>query len=221
MSDLSIVHPEVDEYLHNLQKSREPVLQEMEERAAKEGFPIIGPLVGRLCKMLALSIGARDIFELGSGFGYSTYWFAQAVGAHGRVVHTDGDAKKSADAKAYLKKAGLEPRVHFEVGDALEILKKYPGPFDILFCDIDKHGYPEALELMRSRVRVGGYLITDNTLWSGRMLQPSSKHTPDTKGVVKYNQAAFAAPDLLSVIVPLRDGVNVSLKIAEEGRRRK
>jgi len=221
MSDLEIVHPEIDEYLHGIQKSREPILQEMEERAAKERFPIVGPLVGRLCKMLALSIQARDVFELGSGFGYSTYWFAQAVGPQGRVVHTDGDAKKSADAKGYLKKAGLESRVHFEVGDALDILKKYPGPFDILFCDIDKHGYPEALELMRSRVRVGGYLITDNSLWSGRILQPSSKQNAETKGVMKYNQAAFSAPDLLSVIVPLRDGVNVSLKIAEEGRRRK
>jgi predicted O-methyltransferase YrrM len=195
---------------------------EMEERAEKESFPIIGPLVGRFCKMMALSIGAKDIFELGSGFGYSTYWFAQAVGDHGRVVHTDGDAKKTADAKAYLKKAGLESRVHFETGDALEILKQYPGPFDILFCDIDKAGYPEALELMRSRVRVGGMIITDNTLWSGRVLQPGSKQNADTKGVIKYNQAAFNAPDLLTSIVPLRDGVAVSLKIGEEaGRRRR
>lgn len=221
MSELTIVHPEIEAYLHDLQRSREPVLMEMEERAAKEGFPIIGPLVGRLCKMMAQSIGAKDIFELGSGFGYSTYWFAQAVGAHGRVVHTDGDAKKSGDAKSYLKRAGLESRVHFEVGDAVDVLKQYPGPFDVLFCDIDKHGYPEALELMRSRVRVGGLIITDNSLWSGKVLQPASKQNADTKGVTRYNTAVFNAPDLLTTIVPLRDGVAVSLKVAEEGRRRR
>ena len=221
MSDPTLVNPEIEDYLHELQRSREPVLVEMEERAAKEGFPIIGPLVGRLCKMLALSIGAKDIFELGSGFGYSTHWFAQAVGPQGRVVHTDGDGKRSAEAKAYLKRAGLEPRVHFEVGDALEVLKQYPGPFDLLFCDIDKHGYPDALELMRSRVRVGGLLITDNTLWSGKVLLPASKQNADTKGVTRYNTAAFAASDLLTTIVPLRDGVAVSLKVAEEGRRRR
>ncbi len=137
------------------------------------------------------------------------------------MVHTDGDAKKSADAKGYLKQAGLEPRVHFEVGDAIAILKKYPGPFDVVFCDIDKHGYPEALELMRSRVRVGGYIITDNTLWSGRVTQPAAKQNADTKGVVKYNQTAFTAPDLLTTIVPLRDGVAVSLKIADDSKRRR
>jgi predicted O-methyltransferase YrrM len=216
-----IVPEEIENYLGSLQKSRDPVLVDMEARAEKEEFPIIGPLVGRLCKMLAVSVHARDIFELGSGFGYSTYWFAQAVGEGGRVVHTDGDAKKSADARSYLKKAGLEARVQFEVVDALAALKKYPGPFDIVFCDIDKHGYPEALELMRSRVKVGGYIITDNALWSGRVLQAASKQNADTKGVSRYNAAAFAAPDLFTTIIPLRDGVAVSLKLPAENKRRK
>jgi predicted O-methyltransferase YrrM len=192
----------------------------MEERAAQEKFPIIGPLVGRLCKQLALSIGARDIFELGSGFGYSTYWFAQAVGAGGRVVHTDYDGRRSNDARNYLKKAGLQAHVQFEVGDALEVLKQYPGPFDILFCDIDKHLYPEAIELMRSRVRLGGYLITDNTLWSGRVAS-AAEPDAETSGVQRYNQIAFSSPDLLSTLIPLRDGVTVSLKVGEEGRRRR
>jgi predicted O-methyltransferase YrrM len=221
MSEVTLLNPDIDAYLQGLQKSREPVLVEMEDRAAKDDFPIIGPLVGRLCKMLALSINARDIFELGSGWGYSTYWFAQAVGPQGRVVHTDLDKKNTADAKSYLKKAGLESRVHFEVGDAVEILKQYPGPFDVLFCDIDKHAYPEALELMRSRVRVGGLIITDNTLWSGHVLAPAGKQNADTKGVSKYNQSVFSSPDLLTTLVPLRDGVSVSLKISEEGRRRR
>jgi predicted O-methyltransferase YrrM len=221
MSEIAIVNADIEEYLQGMQKSRDPVLLEMEERAKRDRFPIIGPLVGRVCQMLALSIGARDVFELGSGFGYSTWWFAHAVGPQGRVVHTDSDPKKSADAKSYLKRAGLDGRVHFEVGDALEILKKYPGPFDVLFCDVDKQGYPDALELMRSRVRVGGYLITDNTLWSGRILGPASKQGPDTKGVARYNQTAFNAPDLFTTILPLRDGVAVSLKVAQEGRRRK
>jgi predicted O-methyltransferase YrrM len=153
---------------------------------------------------------------MGSGFGYSTYWFSQAVGEGGRVVHTDGDPKKSADAKSYLKRAGLADRVHFEVGDAIALIKKYPGPFDIIFIDIDKHGYPDALELARSRVRAGGYIITDNTLWSGRVTQPASKQNADTKGVIKYNQTAFSAPDLYTTIIPLRDGVAVSLKLSPE-----
>lgn len=211
---MPIVDEAIETYLHGLQKSRDPVLIEMEERAAKQEFPIIGPLVGRLCQQVAMAVNARDVFEMGSGFGYSTWWFAQAVGPHGRVVHTDGDVKKSTDARAYLAKSGLAGRVHHEIGDAIAILQKYPGPFDIVFIDIDKHAYPEALELARSRVRQGGYIITDNTLWSGRVTQPAAKQNADTKGVARYNQAAFAAPDLLTTIIPIRDGVALSLKIA-------
>jgi predicted O-methyltransferase YrrM len=217
---VNIVEPAIEEYLASLQKSRDPVLADMEERAAKDNFPIIGPLVGRLVKQVALGIRARDVFEMGSGFGYSTVWFAQAVGDGGRVVHTDGDQKKTAEAKSWLKKAGLDSRVVFETGDAIQLIKKYPGPFDIVFIDIDKHGYPEAFELARSRVREGGYIITDNTLWSGRVVE-KSKQTPDTKGVIKYNQAAFGATDLLTTIVPLRDGVALSLKLAPEPAKKK
>lgn len=218
---MQIVDAEIEGYLANLQRSRDPVLLEMEARAASTRFPIIGPLVGRLCLQVAQSIGARDVFEMGSGFGYSTWWFAHAVGEGGRVVHTDFDAKQSAEARQLLDKAGLGGRVHYEVGDALEVIKKYPGPFDVVFIDVDKHAYPEAFELARSRVRVGGYIICDNALWSGKVLLPPSKQDADTRGVVRYNKEAFGAGDLLTTIVPLRDGVALSYKIAPDGKRRR
>jgi caffeoyl-CoA O-methyltransferase len=208
-----VVDADIESYLAHLQRTRDPILAEMEAQAAASKFPIIGPMVGRLCQQVAMSIGARDIFEMGSGFGYSTWWFAQAVGAGGRVVHTDGDAKRSAEARQWLDQAGLGGRVHYEVGDAVEIIKKYPGPFDVVFIDIDKHAYPEALELARSRVRVGGYIICDNVLWSGKVTLPSAKQDADTRGVVRYNKDAFGASDLLTTIVPLRDGVALSLKL--------
>ena len=217
---MSIVDEAIEKFLHDHQRSRDPVLLEMEKRAEQQRFPIIGPLVGRLCKQVALAIGARDVFEMGSGFGYSTFWFAQAVGEGGRVVHTDGDAKKSADAKDYLGRAGLGARVTYEVGDATAVLKKYPGPFDVVFIDIDKHGYPDALELARSRVRAGGYIITDNVLWSGRVLAPPPGDK-DTAGVIRYTNEAFNAPDLMTTIVPIRDGVALSLKLPEDGRRKR
>ncbi len=215
-----LVDAEIETYLTQLQRTRDAVLAEMEARAAQTKFPIIGPLVGRLCLQLAQSVGARDVFEMGSGFGYSTWWFAHAVGDGGRVVHTDGDAKKSAEARQWLDKAGLGARVHYEVGDACEIIKKYPGPFDVVFIDIDKHAYPEALELARSRVRIGGYIICDNALWSGKVVLPPSKQDADTRGVARYNKDAFAAADLLTTIVPVRDGVAISLKTGAEKRRR-
>jgi predicted O-methyltransferase YrrM len=215
-----IVDADIEGYLAQLCRTRDSLLADMEARAAASKFPIIGPLVGRLCQQLAQSVGARDVFEMGSGFGYSTWWFAQAVGDGGRVVHTDGDGKLSAEAKTWLDKAGLGTRVHYEVGDACELIKKYPGPFDVVFIDIDKHAYPQALELARSRVRVGGYIICDNALWSGKVLQPSSKQDADTRGVARYNKDAYGAADLLTTIVPIRDGVALSLKVAPDKRKR-
>src|SRR5215472_6849617 len=121
-----IVNPDVERYLSELGASEDPVLKDMERAAAERNFPIIGPLVGRLCWVLAQSIHARDVFEMGSGFGYSTYWFA----------HTVGDARRSAEARAYLEKAGMAQRVTFEVGEAREIITRYPGPFDVVFIDV-------------------------------------------------------------------------------------
>jgi len=217
---MQLVDVGIEGYLAQLQRTRDAVLVEMEDRGEAAKFPIIGPLVGRLCQQVAMAVGARDVFEMGSGFGYSTWWFAHAVGDGGRVVYTDNDAKLSAEAKSWLDKAGLGARVHYEVGDACEIIKKYPGPFDVVFIDVDKHAYPQALELARSRVRTGGYIVCDNALWSGNVLLPPGKQDADTRGVVRYNKDAFAAPDLLTTIVPIRDGVALSLKIAPDKRRR-
>ncbi|HJZ83667.1 MAG TPA: O-methyltransferase [Polyangia bacterium] len=217
-----IVNPDVERYLSELGASEDPVLKDMERAAAERNFPIIGPLVGRLCWVLAQSIHARDVFEMGSGFGYSTYWFAHAVGEGGRVVHTDGDARRSAEARAYLEKAGMAQRVTFEVGEAREIITRYPGPFDVVFIDVDKEGYPEALELARVRVRPGGLIVADNVLWAGRVA--TDDQSPSTLAVQLYNKTAFKAPDLVTTIVPLRDGVAISLKLegnANPFRRRR
>jgi caffeoyl-CoA O-methyltransferase len=206
-----IVSPEIEQYLAELAPTEDPVLRDMEVAADERKFPIIGPQVGRLCWVLSQAIGARDIFEMGSGFGYSTWWFAHAVGENGRVVHTDGDPRKSTEARQYLSRAGMVPRVTFEVGDAREVITRYPGPFDVIFIDIDKDGYPDALELARVRVRPGGLIITDNALWGGKVT--AGDVSAQTQAVVSYNKQAMRAPDLVTTILPLRDGVAVSLKL--------
>jgi predicted O-methyltransferase YrrM len=206
-----ILGADVERYLHELQPSTDPVLLEMERIGRERRFPIIGPLCGRLCETLARAIGARRVFEMGSGFGYSTMWFARAVGEGGQVTHTDGSAESSAQARGFLARAGLADRVRFLVGDARRLIEAEAGPFDVVFCDIDKEGYPEALDLARPRLRRGGLLITDNVLWSGRVARPDPDAT--TRAIQEYNRAAFLAPDLFGVIVPLRDGVGVHIKL--------
>lgn len=205
-------HP-FDPYLRALHGDPDPVQQAMEAEGGRRGFPIIGPLVGRLCATLACTIGARTVFEMGSGFGYSTLHFARAVGPGGRVVHTEGDAGLSREARDWMARAGVADRVEFRVGDARDLLRADPGPYDVVFIDADKHQYPECLALAKAKVRVGGLVLTDNTLWSGKVWDAAARDR-DTQGVREYNRAAFSDPALRSTLVPLRDGVAVSLRVA-------
>lgn len=209
---MEITHPRIDEYLRGLAPAADAVRVEMERLGAAQRFPIIGPAVGQLCYVLARTIGARRVFECGSGFGYSTWWFARAVGESGQVFHTDGSPANSAKARDYLQRAGLAARVRFEVGDARAILGRTPGPFDVIFNDIDKEGYPDVLPLVREKLRVGGLFVCDNMLWSGRVLAPPEE--PSTRGIVELTRLLSEAKDFTTTIVPLRDGVSVSLRIA-------
>ncbi|HEX2066736.1 MAG TPA: O-methyltransferase [Candidatus Thermoplasmatota archaeon] len=205
-------HP-FDPYLRWLHGTPDPVQQAMEAEGARRGFPIIGPLVGRLCAALAAATGARKVFEMGSGFGYSTLHFARAVGPGGRVVHTEGDAGLSREAQEWMARAGVRKQVEFRLGDARDLLRADPGPYDIVFIDADKHQYPDCLALARQKVRVGGLILTDNTLWSGKVWDKAARDR-DTDGVREYNRMAFSDPSLLSTLVPLRDGVAVSVRVA-------
>src|SRR5215467_8271945 len=170
---MDIVDPRVEAYMaERLSRYDQPVLLEMEALGAERKFPIVGRNVGVTLEVLARSIGARRVMELGSGFGYSAYWFARAVGADGDVHCTDGDPANAAKAEDYLTRAGLWDRVTYHVGDAVEQMATVDGEFDIVYDDIDKHGYPDAWRAGRERIRVGGLYIWDNVLWSGRVVEP-------------------------------------------------
>ena len=206
-----LVSPELDRYVLELVPSRDAVLDEMERQAAKRDIPIVGPAVGTLLSILARSIGARRVFELGSAIGYSTLFFARAVGPDGRVFWTDASPNNAREAQGYFERAGVAERVVLRVGDALTSLSGEPGEFDVVFVDIDKEGYPAALEAAAPRVRPGGLLLADNVLWSGRVADPAVADT-STRAIRAFNRLLFARPEFESVIVPLRDGVAIARK---------
>lgn len=208
-----MLRPDISTYLDALIPPRHPVLAEMEEVAEKSDFPIIGPACGHLCYQLARLIGARQIFELGSGYGYSTAWFARAVQENGggTVHHVVWDQKLSDRARGYLQRLGLDDVVTFHMGEAVATLREHSGPFDIVFNDIDKEGYPGSLAVIVNKVRSGGLLITDNLLWSGRMLDPTDT-SPATEGVREITRLVHADPRWLPSIVPLRDGMLVAMR---------
>ena len=212
---MNIVRSEVEDYMRQLNASDdEPVLLEMEALAKEKSFPIIDRLCGRTLEVLARSISAKRIFELGSGYGYSAYWFSRATGSDGEIHLTDMDPDNEKLALDFLGRAGLDGPIDYHVSDALAALNETNGEFDIVYCDIDKNGYPEAWRVGSERVRVGGYYICDNMLWSGRVAEPKDQHDEWTSAIDETNRAIASDERFRSTIVPTRDGVVVALRIA-------
>jgi caffeoyl-CoA O-methyltransferase len=207
---LPIIHAEIVKYLSSIRLPSDPLLAEMETLAAERDFPIVGPDVGRLLFILARFAGARRVLELGSGFGYSAYWFALALPQEGEVHCTDQSADNHEQAQTYFRRAGMETKLHFHVGDALSLARAINGPFDIIFNDIDKEDYPAVIETATPLLRSGGLLVTDNALWSGKVAEPEPDAT--TRGVLRFNQGLAADARYETVILPLRDGLSVAMK---------
>jgi caffeoyl-CoA O-methyltransferase len=205
-----ITNPEVDDYLYALLPKRDDVLVEMEAQAGQRNIPIVGPVVASILYQLASMIGAKAVFEMGSAIGYSTIWWARAVGAGGLVFYTDGDRKNADEAQGYFKRAGVSDRINVQTGDALELISEQKQKFDVVFCDIDKQDYPRALKLALPRLRKGGLFVADNVLWSGRVTD--KKPDEKTRAILQFNRALYDSAELMTTILPVRDGLAVVIK---------
>ncbi len=213
--ELIPINPAVEAYMRSLVISTDhPVLFEMEELARQENFPIVNRLVGIFLKIQAGMINAKRVFEFGSGYGYSAYWFAKAIGRDGRVICSDSDAVNRNRAEKYLSAAGLWQCIEFQVGQAQDVFNQTDGLFDICYNDVDKSAYPEIWQMARDRIRSGGLYIADNVLWHGRVAMKDCQNAIDesTAAIIKHNQMIFNDPDFDVFINPIRDGVLVAKK---------
>jgi predicted O-methyltransferase YrrM len=205
---VDLLAPEVSQLLEKLVPDRPDVMLQMEQRARDTAFPIIGPAAGHFCYLVARILQAKRVFELGSGYGYSTAWFARAVRENGggAVWHTVWDQALSHDARRYLDALGYSDLIHFELGESVERLRLTDGPFDLIFNDIDKAGYPASLDVIETKLRPGGVLIVDNALWSGRVFQEADR-SANTEGVREITRRLTTDPKWTATIVPIRDGL--------------
>ena len=206
-------HPQLPGYLESLVPPRDPIMQEMEAYAHEVNFPIIGIPGGYFLYQIARMLKATQIFELGSGYGYSTAWFAKAVRENGGGVvhHVVWDDDLSAKARGYLGRLGYDDIVQYHVGEAVETLKQTSGTFDLMFNDIDKHGYPASIPIIKEKLRPGGALLIDNMLWHGAIFNPDD-HTPDNAGVQEVTRMLTQDGEFISTLVPLRDGIIVAYR---------
>ncbi len=204
------MHPAVERYLLEVGREEDPLLDEMDRVAEVRQFPVVGRLVGRVLRQLARLSGARRVFEIGSGFGYSAYWFLLGMPPDGRIVLTDRSAENLGLARDFLKRAGFEGRADFVRGDGVEVLRSREGPFDLIFFDHEKERYPEALDVALARLRRGGLLAADNVLWFGRPLD-ARERGPDVEGIREFTRGIFSRPGLITSILPIRDGLSVTI----------
>jgi predicted O-methyltransferase YrrM len=198
------------------------VIREMDARTDETGFPTVGPAVGGWLQQLAGLVGARRVFEFGSGFGYSAYWFARGLPADGEVVLTEIDEDELEAAREYLARGGYADRARFELGDAIEAVERYDGPFDVALIDNEKDRYVEAFEAIREKVPVGGVVVADNMTAGpfafedihGVVLEGEETDDAMVRGVADYLEYLRADDAFETTMLPLGEGLAVSRRIA-------
>jgi predicted O-methyltransferase YrrM len=204
------LHKETDRYILGLMSPPADVVARMEEFALAKKFPFVGPLVGQLLGILARSCKASLIFEMGSGFGYSAVHFGLNIPEGGRVICTEHDDAYQQMAEGYFRETGLQDKIEYRVGDALKILAEQSDTFDIIFMDIEKSRYPEGFRAAWPKVKAGGLFIADNIFWHGLVF--GNDQEPSTRGIREFTRLIYDTPDGRSSIIPLRDGVSITMK---------
>ena len=205
-----ILHPDIKRYVEALAPERSALLKRLEAYAMERGFPLVGYHSGRTMALLAQLIGARRVFEFGSGFGYSAYFFATAVGEGGEVHGAEKDSwELDAHERLYQGEA-LKQRIQIHHGGAFEVFESLPGNFDVVFLDLDKVDYPRALETVVPRLTPGGMILADNVLWGGKTARTAAVEDEGTRSLQAYNRLSHEHPDLTTVILPVGDGLAVS-----------
>jgi predicted O-methyltransferase YrrM len=211
-----IVPDAVERYLAALNRSHGAVLDDIARDGAQRNLPLVDAEVGALLQVLTTAVGARRVLEIGTATGYSGIWLAGALPADGSLFTMEMDQDRAREARANFTRAGLADRVNVIVGDAKLMLAKVSGPFDLIFQDGDKQLYTPMLDRLVSLLRPGGLLITDNVLWDGEVvpgfLPRPVRNEKDTRAIAEYNQRVASHPELITAVVPLRDGVSISVK---------
>jgi predicted O-methyltransferase YrrM len=211
--DLPYTPDQLKTYLDALVPERHAEMQKMEQYAGETDFPIVGPASGQFCYLAARLAGARRVFEMGSGYGYSTAWFARAVKENGggEVYHVVWDKDLSRRARQHLSALGFDGLIQYRVAEAVQTLRETDGPFDLIFNDIDKHAYPESLPLIYEKLRPGGVLIVDNLLWHGQVFDPQDQQR-STSAIREFTRLITTSPDWIASLIPIRDGLMFAYK---------
>ena len=187
----------------------------MRAQAVENGLEhwIISAEVGRLFYLLTKLTGAKRIYEIGSYLGYSGTWFAKALPSGGMVVLTENHEGRFKKAAEFFEQSQLRSRVDLRNCDALHDLVASDTLYDIILIDHDKPYYCDAFQVAKTRIKQGGLIVADNVLWRNRIVNPEWQDDPSTRGVLEFNRMIMDDPDVISLILPIGDGVSLSYRI--------
>lgn len=210
-----INNEKLDEYLINHSEKEPEILSDLNrETNLKVLQPrmISGTYQGRLLSMISKIINPKKILEIGTFTGYSTLCLAEGLDKNGQIHTVDINEELYDLQRKYFKKSSFNNNITQHLGNALEIIPKLDHDFDLIFLDADKINYPKYLDVLIVRLKKGGVLLSDNVLWDGKVLNEISQKDKSTKAILEYNKMLKNRTDMDSVILPIRDGITISIK---------
>jgi caffeoyl-CoA O-methyltransferase len=232
-----VLTDEIARFVRAVGPEPDETLREMDEYAEAQGFPHVGPEVGAFLRFVARLADAERIFEFGSGYGYSAYWFAEVLPDEGEIVLTEVDEDELDLAREYMAAGGYDGVARYELGDAVETVEEYDGPFDVVLVDHEKHRYVDAFEAVREKVPVGGVVVADNAITAGpiefekllavveraapqsapqngeRADRPPGELNEHTQGIADYLERVRTDPAFETIVLPLGEGIAVSYRV--------
>lgn len=213
---MDFLSPELQRYAENHTSPESSLLKRLNrETNLKALYPrmLSGHLQGRLLAMFSQMIKPRRVLEIGTFTGYSAICLAEGLTEGGKIITIDKNEQLIDMVEEYLKDAGIDSKVDFIIGDAMEEIPKLEGSFDLIYLDADKENYSNYYELVIDRLDTGGYLLADNVLWHGKVLEEDTgKLDTETKAIKEFNQLVNEDPRVENVLIPIRDGLTILRK---------
>ena len=208
----------IDRYSTAFTDKEHPVLHELyRETHLTQTMPqmVSGHMQGSILQLFVHMAQPKRILEVGTFTGYSAIAMALAMQDGGKLHTIEYDDKYKEIIEQYVQKAGVQDRITLHFGSGLEVIPQLKGAFDMVFIDADKINYSAYYDLIFDQVPIGGYLIADNVMWSGKVTEDESQFDKDTSALHAYNKKIALDPRVKHILLPLRDGLMVAQKVAQ------
>jgi predicted O-methyltransferase YrrM len=168
-----------------------------------------GHVQGRVLSMISHMIKPKRILEIGTYTGYSALCMAEGLAEDGELITLDKNEEIEEMVRGYFKESGFENSIDYRIGNAMSLIPDIQGPFDLVFIDADKKNYLNYYSLVLEKVRIGGFIIADNVLWSGKVVKTDKKIDSDTQALIDFNRSVQEDKRVENVLFPIRDGLMV------------